>query len=76
MEMKTWTDGTLIPLNGEPEDIWLDAPVTSHSAANARFFGVAQATFSCVANSRPNASVKFNLTAYLRHLIEQSKEQS
>lgn len=57
------------------DDVWIDTVVSNHGI-DSRFFGMATVSYpNGFAGTGPAvAVVKFNLTAYVKHLIEQSKQ--
>jgi hypothetical protein len=61
----------------KPEDnVWIDAPLSS-VGIDPKFYGMATVVAHPYGQSGPAvASVKFNLTAYVKHLIERSAEIS
>jgi 2-keto-3-deoxy-L-rhamnonate aldolase RhmA len=50
-------------------DVWIDAPIQT-TGVDPRFYGMATVSHHWGLNGPATASVKFNLTAYIRHMIE------
>jgi hypothetical protein len=53
-------------------DVWIDAPM-ENAGIDARFYGMGSISYPSGINGQAVATVKFNLTAYVKHMIAMSK---
>lgn len=53
-------------------DVWIDVSVQS-SGHDPRFMGMASISYPYGLQGPAISTAKFNLTAYIKHMIEQSK---
>jgi hypothetical protein len=61
-------------MTDEPEgDVWIDAPVENYGL-DPKFFRVTVASYPFGINGPATATVKFNITAYIKHLIEKQRQ--